>query len=69
MERIPDHPTIQRMERTGYPFMPDNVLAYCAMCGRPIYEGDGYAWSYALDAEVCDGCMTGDDEPMEGDNG
>lgn len=68
MEKIPDHPTIQRMERTGYPY-PSNFIAYCARCGRPIHEGDSYAWSYALDTEVCIDCMTGDDEPMEGDDG
>lgn len=64
MERIPDHPVIQRMERTGYPYS-DSIIAHCGLCGRPIYEGDSYAMSYALRHEVCADCMTGDDEPME----
>lgn len=65
MERIPDHPVIQRMERTGYPYPHDSIFACCAKCGRPIYDGEHYAMSFSLNRPVCLDCMTGDDEPQE----
>lgn len=66
MFNIPDHPVIRSIERTGYPYWihDDGFIAYCARCGSPIYEGDHYAMSYALDHEVCENCMLGDDDPM-----
>ena len=49
MERIPDHPVIRAMERTGYP-KPPRVAHTCSWCDDPIMEGevcydlDPYGW-------------------------
>lgn len=43
MERIPDHPTIRNMERTGYPRGCDpRPFTTCDWCGGDIHFGDDY---------------------------
>ena len=40
MYNIPDHPVVRSMERTGFPRHEDDIIGYCEVCGRPIYDGD-----------------------------
>ena len=60
MERLPDHPDIRSVERTGYAhsvmrYRP-RVYTTCDWCGRSIIEGDEY---YDVHGEIlCMECMT-----------
>ena len=55
MERIPDHPVIRTMERTGYA-KEHKVAHTCSWCDNPIYVGEmcfdltPYGW-------CCESCM------------
>ncbi len=54
MERIPDHPVIRSMERTGYP-RRQAMFTDCDWCGCPIWMGDHY---YNIHGEVlCADCV------------
>ena len=56
MERIPDHPVIRSMERTGYPRGHDpRTFTTCDWCGGDIRVGDEY---YDIHGEVlCFDCV------------
>lgn len=43
MNKLPDHPIIRSLERTGYPPGPEpRAVYFCTMCCEMIYEGEFY---------------------------
>ena len=53
MERLPDHPTIRRTERTGYSFVPRALT--CDWCDCEISGTDDY---YEIHGEIlCEECV------------
>ena len=59
------HYLILRTERTGYPFPVHDpeVVGYCPVCGRAVYDYETDFWLGFIDYElVCKECKDEDEE-------